>query len=158
MTVRGRGGAAVVRGPAVAGSFYPSGPDRLAELVGDLLNVSERISGSIADVVAVGLLVPHAGLEYSGRVAAAGWRLLGPIGSAADPLTVVILGTNHGAAWLRGVAAWEAGSWRTPLGDVAVDADLARAREVLEKVLPKVQDEALKAKVNEYLKLIKDNG
>jgi hypothetical protein len=32
----------------------------------------------------------------------------------------------------------------------------AKARELLEKVLPKVQDEALKAKINEYLKLIKD--
>jgi len=36
--------------------------------------------------------------------------------------------------------------------------EFAKARELLEKVLPKVQDEALKAKVNEYLKLIKDNG
>lgn len=35
--------------------------------------------------------------------------------------------------------------------------ELAKARELLEKVLPKVQDETLKAKVNEYLKLIKDN-
>jgi len=33
----------------------------------------------------------------------------------------------------------------------------AKARELLEKVLPSVQDEALKAKINEYLKLIKDN-
>ncbi len=32
----------------------------------------------------------------------------------------------------------------------------AKAREFFEKVLPKVQDEALKAKINEYLKLIKD--
>jgi tetratricopeptide (TPR) repeat protein len=32
----------------------------------------------------------------------------------------------------------------------------AKARELFEKVLPKVQDEALKAKINEYLKLIKD--
>jgi tetratricopeptide (TPR) repeat protein len=34
----------------------------------------------------------------------------------------------------------------------------AKARELLEKILPKVQDEALKAKVNEYLKLIKENS
>jgi len=32
----------------------------------------------------------------------------------------------------------------------------AKAREILQKVLPKVQDEALKAKINEYLILIKD--
>ncbi|MGB7294803.1 MAG: tetratricopeptide repeat protein [Candidatus Aminicenantales bacterium] len=32
-----------------------------------------------------------------------------------------------------------------------------KARELLEKALPSVQDEGLKAKINEYLKLIKDN-
>ena len=33
----------------------------------------------------------------------------------------------------------------------------AKARELFEKVLPSVQDETLKAKINEYLKMIKDN-
>lgn len=32
-----------------------------------------------------------------------------------------------------------------------------KARELLEKALPSVQDEELKSKINEYLKLIKDN-
>jgi len=36
--------------------------------------------------------------------------------------------------------------------------ETAKARELFEKVLPKVQDEALKAKINEYLNLIKDNN
>ena len=35
--------------------------------------------------------------------------------------------------------------------------ETAKAREIFERVLPKVQDEALKAKINEYLKLIKAN-
>lgn len=35
--------------------------------------------------------------------------------------------------------------------------EFTKARELLEKILPKVQDEALRAKINEYLKLIKDN-
>jgi hypothetical protein len=34
----------------------------------------------------------------------------------------------------------------------------AKARELFETLLPKVQDEELKAKINEYLKLIKDNS
>ena len=37
-----------------------------------------------------------------------------------------MLGTNHGAGWLRGVAVWEAGAWRTPLGDVEVDIGVVR--------------------------------
>jgi AmmeMemoRadiSam system protein B len=80
-----------------------------------------------------GLLVPHAGLGYSGVVAAAAWRLLGERpegptpgpGQAGGPPTVILLGTNHGAAWLSGVGVWESGAWRTPLGEVAVDEELA---------------------------------
>jgi Flp pilus assembly protein TadD len=33
----------------------------------------------------------------------------------------------------------------------------AKARELFEKILPKVEEESLKAKINEYLKLIKEN-
>jgi tetratricopeptide (TPR) repeat protein len=33
----------------------------------------------------------------------------------------------------------------------------AKARELFEKILPRVQDEALRAKINEYLKLIKES-
>ena len=77
-----------------------------------------------------GLLVPHAGLAFSGPVAAAGWRLLDPGRPGAvrqSPATIVVLGTNHRAAWLDGIAAWETGAWRTPLGDTEVDGDLAEA-------------------------------
>ncbi len=35
--------------------------------------------------------------------------------------------------------------------------DFARAREIFEKILPRVEDPALKIKISEYLKLIKDN-
>lgn len=34
--------------------------------------------------------------------------------------------------------------------------EFARAREILEKILPKVEDPVLKVKINEYLKLIKE--
>jgi AmmeMemoRadiSam system protein B len=78
-----------------------------------------------------GLLVPHAGYIYSGVVAAAAWvRLqaaIDPRSRLAVAPTVVLLGTHHGPAWLDGVAAWEAGAWRTPLGDVEVDRDIAAA-------------------------------
>jgi len=40
---------------------------------------------------------------------------------------VVLLGTNHGAAWLDGIGVWEAGEWLIPTGALAVDADLAGA-------------------------------
>jgi AmmeMemoRadiSam system protein B len=65
--------------------------------------------------------VPHAGLVYSGIVAAAAWRHITP----DPPPSIVLLGTNHRAAWLDGVGAWEAGAWSTPLGPIEVDEALA---------------------------------
>jgi AmmeMemoRadiSam system protein B len=115
-----------VRRPSVAGSFYPAEPGILAQLVDALLVEADRVAPA-ADRIErpiAGLLVPHAGLVYSGVVAAAGWRLVGTGAPGAPPPVVVILGTNHGAAWLDGVAAWDTGAWRTPLGDVQVDVEL----------------------------------
>lgn len=115
-----------IRPPSVAGTFYPARPDVLAPLVDELLERGGR-SAPGADSPSgevLGLLVPHAGLVYSGAVAAAGWRLVGRPTAEPSP-TVVLLGTNHGAAWLDGVAVWGDGGWRTPLGDVTVDTDLA---------------------------------
>ena len=130
---------AEIRLPAVAGTFYPGDPARLAKMTAAILGAAA--DGSRHDPRAfgdpIGILVPHAGLAYSGVVAAAGWRLV-PDGS-----TVVILGTNHTAAWLHGVAGWESGAWRTPVGDVAVDAELAA--EILAMGVPFGADRAAHA-------------
>jgi AmmeMemoRadiSam system protein B len=112
-----------IRPAAVAGTFYPDDPDRLGSLVDVLLDRARALAVARPGPDApVGLLVPHAGLSYSGIVAAAGWRWL-----AGTPATVVILGTNHVAGWLTGVGAWEEGAWETPLGEITVDERLARA-------------------------------
>ncbi|MHB8960074.1 MAG: AmmeMemoRadiSam system protein B [Candidatus Limnocylindrales bacterium] len=109
----------IVREPAVAGSFYPDQADGLRGLVHGLL---ARAAPAGAAGPPMGVLVPHAGLAYSGLVAAAGWRaLLDPAGPAP---TVVVLGTNH-RAWFDGVAVDPGGAWRLPTGDVSIDADLA---------------------------------
>lgn len=117
---------APARRPAVAGSFYPGDPVELADLVDRLLEAARPVD-AVATAVGTGvagILVPHAGLGFSGPVAAAAWRLAGSVLTATDA-TIVMLGTNHGAWWLDGVGIWDAGAWRTPLGDVEVDEDLA---------------------------------
>lgn len=113
------------RPPAVAGLFYPDDPATLRGLVDDLLAEAARASPDETQFAGglAGVLVPHAGLAYSGLVAAAAWRLLRTAAATGEP-TLVLLGTNHAAAWLRGVGAWDGGPWRTPLGDLAVDHDL----------------------------------
>ena len=126
MTTRVPSGWPAPRRPAaVAGAFYPADPAHLRELVTAELDEAARLAAGVplASGVPIGLLVPHAGLVYSGVVAATAWRLLEGAGST----TVVILGTNHRAGWLDGLAAWDRGSWVTPLGDETVDEDLASA-------------------------------
>jgi MEMO1 family protein len=120
---------------AVAGLFYPGGPGELATMVEELLGTARAAfpaPAGLGSSTVAAILVPHAGLVYSGIVAAAGWRALLPSPAPSParsgrPPTIVLLGTNHGAAWLDGVGAWDRGPWRTPLGDVAVDAALTEA-------------------------------
>jgi MEMO1 family protein len=125
----------IVRQPAVAGTFYRRDAGGLRREVDALLarHGFRRHDDHPGDAAAptpaapagrsralAGLVVPHAGLGYSGAVAAAAWALL-----ADDPPdTIVIAGTNHFAAGLAGVGAWNGAAWRTPIGDVLVDADL----------------------------------
>jgi AmmeMemoRadiSam system protein B len=115
-----------VRPPAVSGLFYPGDARSLGAVVDRHLAQAggpqgEPAAGSGIAGTLVGILVPHAGLQYSGGLAATAWARL-----AEDPPdTVVILGTNHGAPWLRGIGAWTTGRWHTPLGEVDVDAETA---------------------------------
>ena len=107
------------RPPAVAGSFYPAEAEELEALVSDLLSgPPEPASRPRA------LIVPHAAYEYSGAVAAAGYRLVRPVPGVGA--RVVLIGPSHRSP-LDGVAVPGADRFRTPLGDVRIDAEL-RAR------------------------------
>ena len=73
------------------------------------------------------VMVPHAGYIYSGPTAAKVFARV------AIPGLVIILAPNHtGISEAEaGVSLWEAGTFRTPLGDVPVAADAAQAlREI----------------------------
>ncbi|HEX9044280.1 MAG TPA: AmmeMemoRadiSam system protein B [Candidatus Limnocylindrales bacterium] len=111
------------REPAVAGSFYPADPARLARDVGRLLDrAAETTDPTAAEGGGLlGLLVPHAGLAYSGAVAAIGWSRLATSVARDGDVTILLAGTNHLHPFV-GVAVWSGGPWRTPLGDVSVDA------------------------------------
>jgi AmmeMemoRadiSam system protein B len=85
----------------------------------------------------LGLIVPHAGYKYSGPVAAHGYYKLA---SAGIFESIIILGPNHTGLG-SGVSTMTEGEWSTPLGDVSVDADLAR--EIADSSdLVDVEDEA----------------
>jgi len=106
----------LLRLPAVAGQFYPSNPSDLRALV---LRYT-RTEPVAKPRHARACLVPHAGYVYSGHVA-------GAVFSRIElPKKVLLLGVRHrptGAA----AAILSNGAWRTPLGDAAIDAELATA-------------------------------
>jgi MEMO1 family protein len=119
-----------VRRAAVAGSWYPDDPEHLGR------EVDAYIGGADvdADVVApMAIVAPHAGLRYSGPVAAHSYK----VASRASLRTIVLVGPSHFIPF-RGVSIWPVGTWETPLGPVAVDQALASAiaaesRDVVER-------------------------
>lgn len=136
------------RQPAVAGQFYPSDAAGLKRQVDDLL---ARAPGP-GETAPKAIIAPHAGLMFSGAVAATAYARLRPGRGRIE--RVVVLGPSHFVP-VHGLAAASAESLRTPLGDVAVDragldtaladpevavADAAHAREhSVETQLPFIQ-------------------
>ena len=113
------------RRPAVAGSFYPGDAASLDRLVDECLHDDPRALPRPSELPGevLGVLVPHAGLVFSGGTAARGWAVL----ASAAPATVVVMGTCHTAPWLEGIAASPDGAWSIPGGDVEVDTGLRDA-------------------------------
>lgn len=105
-----------IRPAAVAGSFYPGSPERLAADVDGLL--AGALVADLDGVLVRGVVTPHAGYVYSGPIAATAYACLRQV---PTPRRIVILGPSHFEP-LRGLAVTGATAWRTPLGEVAIDA------------------------------------
>jgi len=107
-----------VRLPTVAGAFYPANPVQLTQQIDGYLAQAQRLESEPSI-----LIVPHAGYVYSGSVAAHGFKQALDRGYEH----AIILGFNHSYAYgFDGAAVWPDGAWRTPLGDVSIDAALAQ--------------------------------
>jgi hypothetical protein len=65
-------------------------------------------------------IVPHAGWVYSGAVAA---KVFETIRQKTNPETFIFFGAVH--QWPGESAVYARGAWATPLGEIAVDSDLA---------------------------------
>ncbi len=121
------------RPPAVAGAFYPAVAADLERVVEGLLPRAwgEGAPGELERWPAV--MVPHAGLRYSGKIAAAVYARV------AIPDVVIVLGPRHhrlGVEWA--VAPHEV--WSLPGTGVASDPALARA---LAEAIPDLELDAL---------------
>ena len=116
-----------VREPAVAGLFYPREPATLARTIDSLLAAAKTTRTGVLRA----LICPHAGYEYSGPVAASGFRLL----QGAEYDTVILLAPAHYAA-LNAASVSDADVYRTPLGDVPISP---KARQLAQS-LPFARD------------------
>jgi AmmeMemoRadiSam system protein B len=112
--------SSVLRRAAVAGSWYPGTASAINAEVDSYLEAA-RAAPPPGRLVA--LVSPHAGLRYSGPVAAHGYGLLR---GSAGGLSVVMVGPSHRAAF-DGVAVHAHGAWETPLGRAAIDEEIAQA-------------------------------
>jgi len=106
-----------IRPAAVAGSWYPRAATAIAAVVDDYLaRVESR--DPVGDVVA--LVAPHAGLMYSGPVAAHAYRLL----RDRTFEVIVLVGPSHFVGF-DGVAIWPRGGFETALGIATIHDGVA---------------------------------
>jgi hypothetical protein len=112
------------RPPSVAGVFYPSDAAVLRRKLAEVLPAGPRKP-------AAAVLAPHAGYDYSGRVAGAAYARV-----EVTP-EVVLLAFHH-----RGVGArfgiWPGGPWETPLGEAPIARDLA---DRLKSACPELEED-----------------
>ncbi len=100
------------------GSWYPDCPADLGLLLEDLFESSRERTGDNLLPDALGFVVPHAGLAYSGAVAAAAYRHV----RALQPDLAVILGFAHRGG-PAGVSIPDIAAYATPLGTVPTARD-----------------------------------
>ncbi|MCK9229923.1 MAG: AmmeMemoRadiSam system protein B [Syntrophales bacterium] len=108
-----------IRKALLAGSWYPASSRELQRRI-------EEYAGSVSmpalsekdDLLAV--ITPHAGLSYSGRVAAAAWTFA----ARAAPDAIILIGISHRQPF-RGATVYGGAGYESPLGVLPVDRELA---------------------------------
>lgn len=143
----------VIRKAAVAGSFYPAAPDTLNSTLDNFLNKTNVLSDSGKLRI---LIVPHAGIEYSGLTAAWGFKQI----AGQEYKRVILLGVSHHYAFDH-AAVYAGGAWETPLGTVPVDEGLADAvidenEKIINDTKPHADEHALEMELLFLQKMLKD--
>lgn len=110
----------MVRESIVAGQFYPAGPADCRRTLHGCLDAARRPTTLPGRVL--GGVVPHAGWMCSGHVAGG---VFAAIAASWQPRTLVLFSAAH--RWVsRRAAVFAAGEWKTPVGALAVDEELAQ--------------------------------
>ena len=104
----------IVRRPAVAGYFYPADPATLAASIDGWTRPTDALLSGCA------VIAPHGSYRHAGAITGSVFA------RTRVPRRCVILGPSHTGSWMP----WSLmghGAYRTPLGEVPVDATCAEA-------------------------------
>ena len=103
----------MIRKMSVSGSFYPSKPEIIRELIKEFNRNSKenRVNSNI-----VGAIVPHAGYIYSGFTANEVYRIL------PKKERFIVIGPSHRFAY-EGISGSFFNEYQTPLGNLKIDLD-----------------------------------
>jgi AmmeMemoRadiSam system protein B len=110
------------RKPIVAGQFYPGERRSCIAEINECL--SEAKSAELLPETIVAGIVPHAGWTFSGSLAAMVFSAIKQRHDKVD--TFIIFGAAHGY-YGPTPAVYAKGNWLTPLGEIAIDEELADA-------------------------------
>lgn len=108
----------MIRKPSVAGQFYNEKAEKLKN------QVAKYVVNGLKKEKVIGIISPHAGLMYSGRVAGAVYS------SIQFPDTFILIGPNHTGIGAN-VSIMTSGQWEIPTGIFSIDEKLSR--KILEK-------------------------
>ena len=111
-----------VRRPVVANQFYPGRAADCTAEIKEYLAAGELPAGLPEKIVAG--IVPHAGWTFSGQLAAMVFAAIKKQNGKVD--TFCIFGAAH-QYYGQKPAVYESGAWQTPLGEIAIDEELAQA-------------------------------
>ncbi|MCM8786558.1 MAG: AmmeMemoRadiSam system protein B [Candidatus Omnitrophica bacterium] len=104
------------------GTFYPKEQELLNSIIDDFLKeAQEKIDGQI-----LGIVSPHAGYMYSGKVAAYSYKIL----ENEKFETVILLGPTH-RYYFEGIAIYKEGFFKVPLGVLEIDKVLTEQFSLL---------------------------
>jgi AmmeMemoRadiSam system protein B len=105
------------RQAAVAGTWYPSNPQALAHDVDGYVEAASPAPAGPIDAI----IAPHAGLMFSGPIAAWAYKAAAP--QRYD--VALLVGPSH-FMHFEGVALYPDGAFATPFGPIGIDAGAAR--------------------------------
>jgi hypothetical protein len=106
------------RQPVAAGKFYPGDKDTLEMTLSQLFGDCKK---SPANLNVRAIISPHAGYQYSGKVAASAFSA---IPKDAVFKNIFIIGSSH-VMYFNGASVYNCGDYITPLGKVPVNKEIA---------------------------------